>query len=267
MKKIVLTILMLFALSITLVACGGGRGTLQFHANGEDFVRQGFVSKDGWAITFDNVYITLSDVKSYQSDPPYDAHSGGKVNAKKEVSLTGTHTVDLAEGGEDAEPILVGEVPDAPEGRYHAIHWKMVKAEGGPADGYSLVISGTAEKEGKEVKFTIKVENEYEYTCGEYVGEERKGILQKGGKADQEMTFHFDHLFGDAETPPDDALNLGAPGFEMFAALAEGGKLDIDMAGLKSRLAPENYKKLEDILPTLGHTGEGHCHCEYQGGV
>ncbi|WP_353736712.1 hypothetical protein [Moorena sp. SIO2C4] len=32
-----------------------GNGKLQFRANGEDFVRQGFVSKDRWQISFDRV--------------------------------------------------------------------------------------------------------------------------------------------------------------------------------------------------------------------
>jgi hypothetical protein len=253
----------LFIFSITLVACGAGQGTLRFYANGEDFVRQGFVSKDGWGIEFDNVYITLTGVKSYQSDPPYDAHQGSQVSARKEVSLPGIHTVDLAEGDEDADPILVGEVKDAPEGQYNAVHWKMVKATSGPAEGYALAIIGTAEKEDEKVQFTIKVENEYEYTCGEFVGDERKGILKKGGTADQEMTFHFDHIFGDAETPLDDELNVGAPGFDMLAALAEGGVLDVDLASLKDKLAPDDYRVLEDVLPTLGHVGEGHCHAEY----
>ena len=45
-----------------LLGCGAQEtGRLQFVANGEDFVRQGFVSKDGWAIGFDHVYINLAD--------------------------------------------------------------------------------------------------------------------------------------------------------------------------------------------------------------
>ncbi|MBC8446406.1 MAG: DUF4382 domain-containing protein, partial [Chloroflexi bacterium] len=196
-------------------------------------------------ITFDHVYVTLADVTAYQSDPPYDPHAGSGVQAKVEVGLDGMHTVDLAEGGEDAPPILVGEVKDAAMGHYNAIHWKMVRATSGPASGYSLVIVGTAEKEGQTVNFTFRVEQEYGYTCGEYVGDERKGILQKDGTADLEMTFHFDHIFGDAETPLDDDLNVGAPGFEPLAAIAEGGILDVDLAELH-----------------LGHVGEGHCHCE-----
>ena len=128
--------------------------------------------------------------------------------------------------------------------------------------GYSLVVVGTAEKDDQAIAFTIKVEPEYTYTCGEYVGDERKGILQKDGVADLEMTFHFDHIFGDAETPLDDDLNIGAPGFEPFAGAAEGGTLDADMAGLQAKLSAGDYQTLADVLLTLGHVGEGHCHSE-----
>jgi hypothetical protein len=259
-----------FALAILIVGllagCGTQEtGTLQFQANGEDFVRQGFVSKDGWAITFDHVFVNLTDIAGYQTDPPYDPHAGGEAEAQVTADLEGTHTVDLAEGGEDALPILVGQVADAPAGHYNANTWKMVKASEGPASGYSLVMVGTAEKDGQTVDFIIEVEDEYVYTCGEYVGDERKGILEKEGTADLEMTFHFDHIFGDAETPMDDDLNVSAPGFEPFAAVVGGaGALRIDMGGLQESLSPTDYQMLVDILPTLGHVGEGHCHSETQ---
>ena len=46
----------LAALALVAVACGGGGedkvGTVIFTANGEDFVRDGFVSEDGWRIDF-----------------------------------------------------------------------------------------------------------------------------------------------------------------------------------------------------------------------
>ena len=244
-RMFALFITLLFVASIALAGCAGGggaAGTLQFHANGEDFVRQGFVSKDGWSINFDHVYITLADIAAYQTDPPYDPHSGSNIEGKVEVSLDKVYTVDLAEGSADAPPVLVGEVENAPAGHYNAISCKMVKASLGPANSYSLVMIGTAEKNGQTVDFTINVKEECGYSCGEYVGDERKGILEKGGTADLEMTFHFDHIFGDAETPLDDALNLGALGFEPFA---EGGEVDLNM--------PELH---------LGHVGEGHCHCE-----
>jgi hypothetical protein len=263
-KPIVVLAVVSLLSSWLLVGCGGAgeTGVLQFNANGEDFVRQGFVSKDGWAITFDHVYITLEDVTAYQSDPPYDPHEAGEIQTQAQVGLEGSHTLDLAEGGEDAPPLLVGEVQDAPAGHFNALSWKVARASGGPASGYSLVIVGTAEKDGQAVDFTIKIDPQYVYTCGEYVGDERKGILQANGTADVEMTFHFDHIFGDAETPMDDDLNLSAVGFEPFARVAEGGALDIDMAGLQARLSAEEYQTLVDILPTLGHVGEGHCHSE-----
>lgn len=108
-RLLVLALAALLAASIMLGGCGNGEdavGTLQFHANGEDFVRQGFVSKDGWSINFDHVYVNLADVTAYQTDPPYDSQSGGDVEAEVEVSLDSVYTVDLAEGGENAPPIL-----------------------------------------------------------------------------------------------------------------------------------------------------------------
>jgi len=253
--------LVVFILGLLIGCTAAEQGMLQFNANGEDFVRQGFVSKDGWSVTFDHVYITLSEITGYQTDPPYDPHSGGVIEAEVAVGLDGAHTVDLAEGGQDAPPIFVGEVKEAAAGHYNALSWEMVKATSGATDGYSLVVMGTAEKEGQTIDFVFKVESEYEYICGDFVGDERKGILAKDGTADLEMTFHFDHVFGDVDTPMDDDLNLGAPGFEPFAGVAEGGSLDVDMAELQAGLSAGDYQMLVDILPTLGHVGEGHCHC------
>jgi len=130
--------------------------------------------------------------------------------------------IRLPEGDESAPPILVDEVSDAPVGRYNAISWKMARAKSGPAAGYSLVIIGTAEKDGQSMDFTINVDEECEYCCGEYVGDERKGIL----------------------VPPDDELNLAAVGFEPFADGVEVGTI-LNMTEMH-----------------LGHVGEGHCRCE-----
>jgi len=261
----VFCITLICAVGLLFAGCGGGGGgvvgTLQFNANGEDFVRQGFVSKDGWSINFDHVYITLADITAYQTDPPYDPHSGSDIASSVKVSLAKTYTVDLAEGGENAEPILVGQVTDADAGHYNAISWKLVKASSGPASDNSLLIVGTAGKEGQSIDFVIKLDREYRYSCGEFVGDHRKGIVGEGDTADMEMTFHFDHIFGDAETPMDDELNVGAVGFNPFADIAENGELDVDMAGCQSKLPAEDFQVLIDILPTLGHVGEGHCHC------
>jgi hypothetical protein len=91
------------------------------------------------------------------------------------------------------------------------------------------------------------------------VGDDRKGFLDADGTADLEATFHFDHLFGDGEAPPEDEINTGALGFDPLAAIAEGNTLDLDQAGLEAQLSPADYDRLMGILPSLGHVGEGHC--------
>jgi hypothetical protein len=136
----------------------------------------------------------------------------------------------------------------------------MKPAADGPSKGYTVAMVGRAEKDGQSLSFQIGVENEYPFTCGEYVGDVRKGFLEKDGTADLEMTFHFDHIFGDGELPLDDELNVAAPGFDPFAALAEGQQIQIDMAGMQSAMSAEAFQLLVDTLPTLGHVGEGHCH-------
>jgi hypothetical protein len=256
-----------------LVACGSatpeadtgsptgeaaGAGELEIRANGEDFVRQGFVTKDGWEISFDHVYVTLAEVTAYQSDPPFDALAGGMPQATTVVKIDEPLTVDLAEGGAGAEPILLKTL-EAPVGRYNALSWKMVAATDGPAAGYPFVLQGQAVKGDETVNFTLKLAPTLQFVCGDFVGDDRKGILAADDKADLEATFHFDHLFGDGEADPGDDINTGALGFDPLAALAQDGVLDIDTAALEQQLSPEDYTLLLGILPSLGHVGEGHC--------
>lgn len=230
-------------------------GTLAIQANGEDFVRQGFTTKDGWQISFDHVYVTLDSVKAYQTDPPFDPQKSDTLSASAEVSLTQPITVDLAEG--DA-PIQVGELA-APAGRYNALSWQMVAAPSGIAQGYPLMMVGSASKDGETIDFSLKLSEELGFVCGDFIGDERKGFVNSGDSASVEATFHFDHLFGDAETPADDDLNIGALGFDPLAALAENGQVDVDSTALKARLSDTDHQKLLEILPSLGHVGEGHC--------
>ena len=236
----------------------GETGTLEFVANGEDFVRQGFVTKDGWQVDFEHLYVTLDEVTAYQSDPPFDAEAGGTPEATVTVSIDEPLTIDLAEGDADADPILV-KAMDAPMGRYNALSWKMIPAEDGAAAGQTLWMEGTATKDDQTVDFAIKLDPTLGYVCGDFVGDERKGILEGTDTADIEATFHFDHLFGDGEAAPDDYINTGALGFEPLAAIAQDGSLDVTMADLEAQLSPEEYETLIGILPSLGHVGEGHC--------
>ncbi len=233
-----------------------GTGTLEFRANGEDFVRQGFVTSDGWAISFDHLYVTPANLTAYQSDPPFDADAGGMPQAAVQVSLEKPTTVDLAAGDAQADPILVGAV-EAAAGRYNALAWELVRAADGPADGAVILMEGRAAKDDVMLPFRISLDGERAYVCGDFVGDERKGILQAGETADLEATFHFDHLFGDGSAPPDADINRGALGFEPFAALAQDGMVDVDMSALQAGLSAEDYAKLTEMH--LAHVGEGHC--------
>ena len=236
----------------------GETGTLLIRANGEDFVREGFTSKDGWAIAFDNVYVTLADITAAQTDPPFDPETSTELQAKAEAKVEGTQVVDLAEGDVAAEPVTVAEL-EAPVGRYNALAWRMVPAESGPSEGYTLWMQGTATKDGETIPFTVRVNEELAFTCGDFVGDERKGILTAGDEAELEATFHFDHLFGDGGAPADDSLNTGALGFDPLAALASNGVVDVDSAALQAGLSDADYTTFLGILPSLGHVGEGHC--------
>ena len=159
MRRSQIGVLVLSAIVLGLLLGCGARetGTLQFYANGEDFVRQGFVSKDGWSMSFDHVFLNLADISGYQTDPPYDPHDGGEPDASEEVGLGGTFLIDLAEGGANAGPLEVGQVVDAPAGQYNAVGWRMVKAAEGPAADYSLVMVGTGEKEGQQVDLSLLI--------------------------------------------------------------------------------------------------------------
>lgn len=235
-----------------------GQGILVVRANGEDFVRQGFTTKDGWEVSFDHLYVSLDQVAAFQTDPPFDPEAGAELEAKAEASVQEAKIVDLAEGDDAAEPILVAEV-EAPAGRFNALSWRMVPASQGPSQGYSIWMQGTATKDGQTLPFTVKVSEELAFTCGDFVGDERKGILADGATADVEATFHFDHLFGDGEAPADDDINTGALGFGPLAALAENGEVNVDSAALKQGLSEADYATFMGILPSLGHVGEGHC--------
>lgn len=237
------------------------KGNLSVRANGEDFVRQGFTSKDGWEIRFDHVYVTLADVTAYQTDPAYDPDAGKALNAQAQVTLVEKQTVDLAEGDDQAEPVLIAEV-EAPEGRYNALSWQMAEATDGPAAGQVLMLVGTAQKGEQTVDFTLQLNDEITYTCGDFIGDERKGILKARETADLEATFHFDHIFGDSEAAPDDAINTGALGFDPLAALMTGDELVVDQAMLQQSLSPADYATLKETVAGLGHVGEGHCTTE-----
>lgn len=238
-------------------------GKLSLVANGEDFVRQGFVTKDNWRIDFEHIYVTLAEVKAYQTNPPFDADADTQVNSTETlVLLDSPKTIDLAAGDADADPILVTQV-EAPPGFYNAIAWKVVPTNTADFENATIILQGTATKDSQTINFNIAVTQPLEYTCGEFIGDERKGFVQPGAGAELETTFHFDHVFGDGEAGADDPINTGALGFEPLAALATNNQLVIDETTLQSKLSPEDYQTFSKAIANLGHVGEGHCQDNY----
>lgn len=237
-----------------------GTGTLQVFANGEDYIRDGFVSKDGWELSFDHVYASFADVMAYQTNPPFQAEPGQDLQAKanQQVQVTDVSTVDLATGTGDDDLPLVGET-QAPAGHYNALSWRMVNGREGLAASAPLVMVGRATREGQTVDFTLSFDREMTYLCGEFVGDTRKGFVEPNDAGELEATFHFDHLFGSAEKAPDDTLNVEALGFAPIARLAQNGRVEANMATLQANLSEAEYNQLLQILPALGHAGEGHC--------
>ena len=85
-------------------------GTLAFYANGESFIRDGFLSKDGWRIDFDHFFVNITGATALQATAEETdeaagtgegliAHGGhphsGVSEAGVHVALEGDHLVDL----------------------------------------------------------------------------------------------------------------------------------------------------------------------------
>jgi hypothetical protein len=116
---------------------------------------------------------------------------------------------------------------------------------------------GSAEKDARIVPFRILLDEQMRFDGKEgYVGDEVKGVVKRGAVADVEMTFHFDHIFGDSEAAADDHINTAATGFEFFYAYAEDDVVDITQSRLQDG---SQYPTLIRSLWSLGHLGEGHC--------
>ena len=90
----------------------------------------------------------------------------------------------------------------------------------------------------------------------------QKVANQSRRTANVETTFHFDHLFGDMDTPADGVLNRGALGFDPFAALAKNGTVTVTSDDLENQLTKVEQNQLVDVYRGLGHVGEGHCRAE-----
>lgn len=245
------------------LAASTEEGMLTLVANGEDFVRQGFVSKDGWSINFDRLYVNFSNATAYSTESSFEPQKGDNKDSieyqNKIEFLNTAETVDLATGEADAEPIVVAQ-KSVPTGFYNALTWKLSTADAdSPIAGSTIALQGQATKDGETIDFDLGFDRPGEYICGEFVGEDRQGIVTADNSAQVEATFHFDHIFGDADTPADDALNQDALGFAPLAKLASNQTLQLTEAELAAQLSESEYQQLTKAVSGLGHVGEGHC--------
>ncbi|MCC5992956.1 MAG: hypothetical protein JJT99_10565 [Rhodobacteraceae bacterium] len=235
----------IYAACLALAPLSLSAGSLTLFASGEDLATEGFnapkLTKDGWALEFTRILASFDQITAWQTDPPFMADSADI--AGRALPVTGPFMVDLVKADDDDRVALV--TLDAAPGHYNALSWALVPGDDGFSlvpgdDGFSLVLDGIARKDGQEVAFTLRSADIVMHACGEYLGDMRKGFVTEGGEADLEITLHLDHLFGRADKPEDDEMNLDARGFAPFAT---GGVHDFFLGGLH-----------------LGHVGEGHCH-------
>jgi hypothetical protein len=266
MRKINFVIVCLFILVTLFSGCNqepAGPGTLEFYVNGGDRIFVGMVSKDGWRMVFNHFYVTMANVVSYQSDPPYDPiYSAGLIRYETSAALEGTHTADIAQGGGRR---LLGTVAEAPAGLYNAVSWQFTPGIEGEAAGHSIVMVGQAGKGDEIIDFTIKLNLEGAFKCGEFFEEgydaaEKIGQLESGGTAFNEMTIAIEPIFGDGGYPENGVVNRNALGFEPFAALANNGVVEVDLVELEQKLSAEEIELLLGAIPELGKVGKGGCH-------
>ena len=273
--------LLALVLTLGVVGCGdddddddGVTGTLTFLANGEEFIRDGFIGKTGWDISFDHFHVTVSGLTGIQvaeeeseTTALTTAHAGHPHNDIPEGSayeaLMGAYALDLATGD---GPQVVDSL-EVPIGNYNYVSWNVIQAAEGEFAGYSIVMIGTAAKDGETIAFTIKLDAQYTFSnCHQEVDDDYAGVVDEGGEGSIETTYHSDHLFGDFDDLGNpDGVNPIALGFQAFADLAVDGVLDIDQAQMQEQMTPDDYATFVAALDTLGHSGEGHCNCgDYQ---
>lgn len=225
---------------LALAPAGLQAGSLALYVSGEDLATRGFeppkLTRDGWALQFSRIIVSIDQVTAWQTDPPFMADTAAIEG--KPLGFSGPFLVDLVDA-DDEDRVLLDTVAAAP-GHYNALSWALVPAQEGAFAGYALILEGLARRNDVEVPFTLRSSDSLMHACGEYLGDARKGFVSADSGADLEITLHLDHLFGRADKDAADDMNLSAPGFDPFAA---GGDQDFALDGLH-----------------IGHVGEGHCH-------
>jgi len=272
-----------------------GRGTLEFAANGEEFIRDGFLSTDDYEISFDHVLVNISSIsaeqtsgikpaseksveaptRSWESSHAGHDSPGGDGGASIVVPVDGTFLVDLHD---PAGPTEVESIKGVVAGNYDAVNFTIspISTEESvplaPATathvttyaGYTMVYMGTAVNtvNGNTINFTIKLDEELPYAnCGPNGA---RGFVPNGGTGMAEMTYHMDHVFGDGADPASDVndIALGFGPLDDEFCSSHPCNMNVEQDDLAAGLSGEDYLTFIDALRTVGHSGEGHCHLQ-----
>lgn len=240
-------------LAAALSSCGESAtemSKLGLVVNGETFAQEGMVSKDDWQISFQEIAVTLGSVTALGEAAPDEG--GDEVleaswPLKEGEAAKEFVTVTLHEG-----PAQLG-AQEVPVGNYNQVKWQWGGSEA------AIAMKGTAVKGDQTIEFDMALPGTFQVACGDYVGDERKGIVTADSEGEVELTLHLDHLFGDGESPPSAEINTKSLGFDPFAATAEEGKLSLAAADADTWATPQLRQLLQEVLMSMPHVGEGHC--------
>jgi hypothetical protein len=269
----------------------GTNGTLTVRASGEDAAREGFpvgegdaeiAFVDGWTVRFDHVLVSIADFSL-------------RIRGGDDAGLDADPVVaDLHLG--NAELWAFDGVPAR---RWDRVGFRYVPARAGVRaandvgasalaamidNGYSLLVSGTAEKDGREVDFEYGFDFEVAHTrCVNALDDTDGLVVPAGAAAEAEITVHLDHLFFDTYASEDAELR-----FDPMAAVApDDGPVTLDDLSVQDNLSdllgpdgqpldlaydsgsafdpvPEDLREyVIAAATTTGHfNGEGHCDYE-----
>ena len=241
-------------LAVWAVGCADGsasKADLDVMVNGEAFAEAGMLSKDGWQISFDEVTVTVGEVTV--SGAPSDAE-GDPVEVPWSLGEEGSETppgfvaVSLQDG-----PVKLGP-QEVPVGTYNQVQWQW-----GADATAAIALKGTAVQGDQSIPFNLRFPGEFQANCGDYVGDERKGIVTADSGGEVELTLHLDHMFGDGDSPPNDEINTKSFGFNPFLETASEEGIVVTPATWESWGTPALRQSLKDVLISMPHVGEGHC--------
>ena len=247
-------------LAVSAVGCGDGGAApdseLDVMVNGEAFAEEGMVSKDGWEISFDQVTVMVGEVTVSGVPANADPDQGDLVEVP--WSLEGGSEAAEVPPGFVAVSLQDGPVKlgpqEVPVGTYNQVQWQW-----GADATAAIALKGTAVQGDQSIPFNLRFPGEFQANCGDYVGDERKGIVTADSGGEVELTLHLDHMFGDGDSPPNDEINTKSFGFNPFLETASEEGIVVTPATWESWGTPALRQSLKDVLISMPHVGEGHC--------